>query len=282
MLYRIKPDGTLAEVLPVRMERPSYIHDFVVTERHLVFLLPPLHFQVEGEGETFLERHRWDGDAPTRWLVIDKSDLSKQRWFETPASFLFHFANGWEESGTLRLDASLYADASIMFEEQREVMWGRWPGRSLPQATTLSLELASGRVRQEARGLQSEFPSIDGRRMGRRHRYVFCLAQLPDAAAAHPLLNALARQDVDTGKTQLFRFPSHVIPEEHVFVARPGTSDPAAGWVIGTALDVRRAATQLSVFDAEHVDDGPVATLRLPYALPLGLHGRFVPAEGRV
>ena len=281
VLYRIRPDGTLAEAVPLPIARPSYIHDFVVTERHLVFLLPPLHYENEGDGETFLARHRWNGDAPSRWLVVEKSDLSKHRWFEAPASFHFHFANGWEDGGRIRVDASLYADASIVFDEQRTIMWGRWEGRSPAQATTLTLDLASGRVHQEERALLTEFPSIDGRDVGRRHRHVFSLAQLPRRDEAHPLLNALARQDVETGKTQVFRFPSHVIPEEHLFVSGPGNSGSGVGWVIGTALDVRRAATQLSVFDAEHVDDGPLATFRLPYALPLGLHGRFVPAAGR-
>jgi carotenoid cleavage dioxygenase len=32
----------------------------------------------------------------------------------------------------------------------------------------------------------------------------------------------------------------------------------------------------LSVFDAEHLADGPLAQASLPYVLPLGLHGQFV------
>jgi all-trans-8'-apo-beta-carotenal 15,15'-oxygenase len=32
------------------------------------------------------------------------------------------------------------------------------------------------------------------------------------------------------------------------------------------------------VFDAGAVDAGPVASVTLPYGLPLGLHGQFVPA----
>ncbi len=33
--------------------------------------------------------------------------------------------------------------------------------------------------------------------------------------------------------------------------------------------------TQINVFDAEHIDDGPVATARFPYSLPLGFHGKW-------
>ena len=276
VLYRIAPDGRLADVATLRVDRPSYLHDFVVTERHLVFVMPPLHFG--DEGDTFLARHRWDGNAPTRWLVVDKADLSKQRWFEAPAAFVFHFANAWDDGQGITVDTHLYADASIMFGPQRDVMWGRWDAsRILPEGTRLHLDLARGRVREERSGLHTEFPSVDPRLTGRRHRALFSLAQLDDAETHHPLLNALVRQDMDTGAVQRHRFPPDVVPEEHLFVPK-GAGDPAAGWVVGTALDAKRGVTQLSVFDAEHVDAGPVATLRLPYALPLGLHGRFVPA----
>jgi len=44
---------------------------------------------------------------------------------------------------------------------------------------------------------------------------------------------------------------------------------------MGTALDTRADNTVLSIFDAAHVSDGPIAQARLPYSLPLGLHGTF-------
>ena len=49
---------------------------------------------------------------------------------------------------------------------------------------------------------------------------------------------------------------------------------------IGSALDVAAQRMVLNVFDVTAVDAGPVATATLPYALPLGLHGKFVAAPG--
>ena len=53
---------------------------------------------------------------------------------------------------------------------------------------------------------------------------------------------------------------------------------PVDGWVLGTALDLARGTTQLAAFDAARLGEGPLAVARLPYALPLGFHGIFVPA----
>jgi len=62
--------------------------------------------------------------------------------------------------------------------------------------------------------------------------------------------------------------------EEHVFV--PDGAQP--GWIPGTALDFVQRTTVLSCFAADDLAAGPVAQARLPYALPPGLHGAFVPA----
>ena len=62
--------------------------------------------------------------------------------------------------------------------------------------------------------------------------------------------------------------------EEHLVVA--GQDARKAKWAVGTALDCRRRATVVAVYDLDDIASGPVASARLPYALPLGLHGTFL------
>ncbi|WP_366511541.1 carotenoid oxygenase family protein, partial [Maricaulis sp.] len=45
------------------------------------------------------------------------------------------------------------------------------------------------------------------------------------------------------------------------------------GWLVHTALNKRERATELHVFEARRLEDGPVASWRLPYACPFGFHG---------
>ena len=47
--------------------------------------------------------------------------------------------------------------------------------------------------------------------------------------------------------------------------------------MVGTAYHWPTERTALSVFDAQAVNAGPVARVTLPYGLPLGLHGQFIP-----
>ncbi len=282
LLFRISPAGALEGVWKIDLQPHAYVHDFVVTERHAVFLLPPLHWDPAAKGESFLERHTWKADAPTRILVVDKADPSRRRWLEMPACFVFHFANAWEEAdGTIRLDAFLYEDASILFREQREVMWGRWERWDAPSRhARLTLQPTRGRVREERVEGSGEFPRVDPRRVGRRHRYIYALTQLEGGERAHPLFDAVECRDLQTGERQSWGYPAGVIPEEHVFVPRSPTAPEGEGWLLGSALDSARGATQLRVFDAQALDAGPVALARLPYPLPIGFHGCFTAAQG--
>ena len=83
------------------------VHDFAVTARHLVFLLPPLRFSFDKfrAGTTFNESHEWIADAPLRVLNVEKADLHALRLFELPSGFVFHLGNACEDKGgSIRFD----------------------------------------------------------------------------------------------------------------------------------------------------------------------------------
>ena len=74
-----------------------------------------------------------------------------------------------------------------------------------------------------------------------------------------------------------WRYGARVFSEEHRFVPRPG-GRPGQGWLLGTLLDYEHGRSGVAVLDAEHVDDGPLATAWVPYTTPLGFHGWFAPS----
>ena len=279
VLYRIGRDGKLRQAVPVKLDRVPMIHDFVITDRHLVITLPPLYFE-RGAGPTILDSYVWRKDAPARVVIVDKSDLSRRRLLEMPAHFTFHYGNAWEDrGGVIRLDHARYADPSVMFSALRHVMRGQGrPG--LPARHQLvTIDPVKGRIdesRLTGRDFDVEFPRVDPRRMGRRYKAVTLLAREPNATSRHPLLNTVARLDIESGRIDGFTYDAHTIPEEHVFIPKGAGEDD--GWILGTSLDFRAGVTRLSVFDAARLRDGPLAVASLPYALPLGFHGTFVPA----
>ncbi len=280
--YRIDAAGKLDRVGKIAVTPLGMVHDFVVTANHLVFVLPPLVFDRErlGPDVSFLDAHVWRPELGTRVLAVRKDDFGQRRWWQLPAGFTFHFGNAWEDGETIRFDYCVAADASEVTESFREIMRGKWRPPNEPMRFA---QVALGRgdaVEQQVSDRAAEFPRVAPSVVGRRYRHVYSLAGAPaDRAEAGSFgYDRVARWDIESGEAETYIYGPGFIPEEHVFVPRPGAGTEADGWLIGTALDLERGVTQLAVFDAIRLADGPRAVARLPYPLPLGFHGIFVPA----
>ena len=81
-----------------------------------------------------------------------------------------------------------------------------------------------------------------------------------------------------TGKVDQFDYGAGTYLEEHIFVSDPQNSGDT-GWLIGLHHSISAGTTQLSVFNAFQLSDGPIATARLNQAMPSGLHGSFATTQ---
>ncbi len=274
VLYHIDRAGRLAKAGLVDTGPLGLVHDFVVTAKSLVIVIAPFHFDpARARDASVLDAHVWQPQAETRVLVVDKADFNRRRWHALPAGFGFHHGNGWEEAdGTIHFDLCHAADPGIVTETLRYVMKGELRP-SAPQRYTRFTLPPKGDGRIVERSGEAEFPRVAPAATGRRNRYVYTLGTAGGAGVWR--FRTVAKRDLETGALDSFDYGPGAIPEEHLFVPRPGGVREDDGWLIGTVLDWRRGATGLSVFDARAIPAGPVAQAWLPYPLPLGFHGCF-------
>ncbi len=274
LVYRIGRGGRRVEAALLPDFGPlGMAHDFVVTARHLVVLLTPFVIDGASGHATFLDAHSWQPGLGTRAVVVDKNTLKPVRRHELPPGFHFHHGNGWEEpDGTIRPGSVPGARPRLRDGGFPRRDAGR-PGLPVgPSRYRVAVLHPDGRAAIEdgAPGV-AEFPRIDERYTGRRHRRLFTLTG--DGAAAGWPLRAAARLDPELGAVDAWTYPRHQIPEEHVFVARG--PDEGEGWLIGPYIDTRRQTAGLNLFEAGRIADGPLWQGILPYPLPMALHGMF-------
>jgi len=275
-LYEIAPDGVLRRATVMPLVDAPMVHDFAVTAHHLVFLMPPLVFDRKRKeaGATFLDSHVWRPELGMRVLVVDKADWSRRQMLTLPAGFLFHVGNAWEQNTPngllIHIDYVRSDNAESVFTTNREVMRGRLArSDSESRLTVATLNLTTGQATQETFPFTAEFPCIDPRQVGLRHRNIVHATQ---RVPQRPGFGAIARTNIETGQSQRFIYGAQRMVEEHVFV--PDGNGP--GWILGTVLDIAQKKTVLSCFAADQLAAGPVAQATLSYPLPLGLHGIFV------
>lgn len=275
VLYEISPQGALLRHKLLDLPMPAMLHDFVVTERYLVFLLPPLTLDMQAlrGGSSMAAAMAWHANQATRVLVINKSDLSVRRILELPATMVFHFGNGWDEGEVIRLDYVQAPPMDKLNQEFGDLARGERPVDDRPSTMRLlRVDLGSGQLSLQARDESLEFPTVDPRVVTQRHRFVHypCSSGLDRWG-----FDALMRLDLDSGRRERFSLGSDCVVEEHVLVPRPGSRREGEGWLVGTGYDQRRRQSFLTVFDAEAITAGPVARVWLPYWVPYGFHGRF-------
>lgn len=280
-LYHVAGDGRLLCSRVLNVEQLPPTHDFAVTEHHLVFLLPPLILNKDRleSGVSFAESCQWSPALGMRVLTVDKRDWS-QCSYGLPPGCLFHVANAWEDKdGTIRLQYMRSEDPMSLLSGW-SVMRGEYRHQEGARLTSLVLDPRVGSAEQHTIGEQEgEFPAVALRHVAQRYEHVLCVERGTKRAVDVPGFDQIALVNVESGAADRFSYGDDWLVEEHLLIDAP--DDLAPRWIVGTALDIRADNTVLSVFDAAHVSDGPLAQARLPYSLPLGLHGTFRPNTAR-
>ncbi len=278
-LYHIGASGAVLQAGMVQVPKLAMVHDFVISGQHLIFLVPPYDLSAD-TSLSYAERHLWAGSGaqarPMRAVVVSKATLRVRKVFELDPRMAFHFGNAYDDGETTRLDVVLHdGDALAAFGA---LMGGVRQPNMLDRSYTaqITLDYASGKASQARLFGTSEFPRVMPQVVGQRHRK---LAVLSSAARNREhVLDTVNVVDTDTGKADSYQFDAGWLAEEHILVPRRNARSETDGYLVGVVQDTRRGETLLSVFDAAHVSDGPLALARLAYRTPICFHGNFLPA----
>jgi carotenoid cleavage dioxygenase len=280
-LYRIGADGRVLQAGVIAVPKLALLHDFAVSARHLVFVVPPYDVS-DDTGLSLAERHVWAGSGaharPTRVVVVAKDTLAIRRVYELPPRMVFHFGNAWDEAGGDVTHFDLVLHDGDLLAATYHVMEGvREPNRPAAHAAMrVTLDHRTGRTRTVHLLDGAEFPRVMPQVVGRRHRRLAALSS--DARQTSLTLDTVNVIDVDGGRSDAWRFGAGWRAEEHVLVPRKGARGETDGWLVGVAQDTTTGTSVLSVFDAARVHAGPVALARLPYRTPHCFHGNFLAA----
>jgi all-trans-8'-apo-beta-carotenal 15,15'-oxygenase len=286
-IYQIDANGKVANTqmakLPIdRKTHGGMNHDMAITERFIIVPMPPvtLHFDLMAQGKTSSDIMRLHKDAPLRIWVAPKGDVSKAQIFDLPHEMVFHVGNAYERvsaSGTeIAMNYVGSRNDNFLAGAAVAIMRGAHEPAGESVMRTVTMNLATGKASLATYGdAPEEFPRLDPRFIGRRADWLVTPTSWRTRKEAAHGFHALQVRNVESGKTTRFDYGDDFIVEEHVVVARPGATKELDGWIVGTAFDAKRQKTCVSVFDASHIANGPIARAWLPYGLPLGFHGNF-------
>jgi carotenoid cleavage dioxygenase len=301
----IDVEGRARRTVDIEVAGSPMMHDFSLTEGHVVFYDLPVTFDAKRAAEMTVPRalrlpvrlmlsaligrvripdpitarqpaprgsdrrlpYSWNPKHPARVGVMPREGTNADvRWFDVEPCYVFHPMNAYDEGDTIVLDVIRHPK---MFATDH-----LGPNEGPPTLDRWTVDLADGKVREsrfDDRG--QEFPRIDERLIGKRHRYGYTPG-FEDARGTGNLL----KHDLVGGNTQQRSFGVEKALGEFVF--HP-SSDGAAeddGVLMGYIYDRPTDRSELAILDAQTLQD--IASIKLPHRVPTGFHGNWVPSAG--
>jgi len=266
----VDASGELVHSTDIDLPNPIMMHDFVLTENHVVFLDSPAIFDVMNamNGGSMM---RWDPSQGTRIGVLPRgADGDQIKWIEIDPCYVVHFFNAWDDGDRIELRAPRFATMPGGFDFDNPT------GREEPMPWRWSIDPAAGTVKDEQTDDRSgEFPRVNDDQATRPTRYLY------NARARNWEFefefHGVIKYDLETGAAQERYYGDSEVSGEHVFAPDPDGTAEDDGWLLSFVTDRATDTTDLVVLDARDVAGDEVARVRIPRRVPLGFHANWFP-----
>ena len=302
----IGPDGRAKRTVDIDVTGSPMMHDFSLTERHVIFYDLPVTFDtrpivrayvpaplrapvglvlsslmgkvkapdpltaragatVRGNGPM---PYHWDPKYPARIGVMPRDGGNADvRWFDIAPCYVYHPLNAYDDGDSIVLDVVRHertfdTDANGPFESP--ITLDRW-----------RVDLSAGKVLEDRLDDRpQEFPRVDERLVGLRHRYGYAV-EARGSGDRPGTTEAIVKHDLVTGRTTRRSFGPNTSPGEMVFVPNGPDAAEDDGVLMGFVYYPESGRSDLTMLDAGTLDT--VAAIHLPNRVPNGFHGNWVP-----
>lgn len=264
-------DGSLVRRQEFEAPFSCMVHDFMVTENHVLFPILPLTGSLE-RAMSGKPPFAWEPEKGSHVGVMRRDgDVSAIRWFNTEACYVFHPLNAWEEGDKLYCDVMRY-DVAPLFPKADGSPGDKAAARLV--RWTFDLGGASDAIKEEPLDdLDGEFPRVDPRVETLKHRHGWYAADPTSSGTIRQC--AIAHMDFATGRRQLYELSGGDLTSEPVFVPRSADAAEGDGWLTAVIWRAGENRSDLAVFEAQDVAKGPIGIAEMPRRVPFGFHGNW-------
>jgi carotenoid cleavage dioxygenase-like enzyme len=264
-IYTVNPAGHITKEVWLKSPYLGIIHDIAITQRHIIIPVIARTTSLERlqSGEPMWE---WNGDLPTMVGVLPRDgDARDVRWFQGPARNTLHFLNAMDVGNSVQMDLP------VSDGERSPSQIKRW---------TFDLNSRNDRFVEELIATSNGvLARMDDRYLSLPYCYGFVGNSDPnlafDAARAggnRRVTNTYQRFDLTGGPTRTFYVGDTQSLQESGFVPRKGSTEEGDGYIMGIASNYAEMASELHIVDAQRMEDGAVAVIKLPFRLRGGTH----------
>jgi all-trans-8'-apo-beta-carotenal 15,15'-oxygenase len=286
-IYQLDDSGHGRKLVEIPLARTTFIHDFIATEKHLVFFSPPIHFnplRLLFGLDTLHSAMSWKPELGTEIIVVPIEDPQRWKTFTVDPFYQWHFLNAYERDNEIVIDVVRFPD----FDSNNwfgALVQPRPSSYVAGELWRVTLDPSAGTATSEPHWAHPcEFPRVAPAVEATRHTIGWLAAySCSDGKRVDRLPDAIAKVDVETGRESVWSSDGGVVSEP-IFVPKPGSGTARAeddGWVLALSYDPVHDASNITVLDARDPSAGPVARAWFDHHLPPTFHGMFAPTINR-
>jgi len=281
-IFQITPQGKIVWNAWVKAPYVGMLHDFAVTQKYIVLYAIPLAFdakQMQAGGIHW----SWDATLPTYFGVLRRGGDGKDvRWIKGPTRSSTHVMGAFSDGDKVYVDCEMSKSNPFPFMPMRDgASWDPVNGASriVRLSADLSKKKTSGyNIEEMYPEYLGALPRQDDRYNTMPYRYGFLGSPDPSADPAKKGNASYVRFDHQTRKTSVFNAGPNTTLAECCFAPRRKDAPEGDGYLMGVATRHDEGGrADLVILDAQHLQDGPVATVKLPIRAVGQIHGWFVP-----
>ena len=279
--FEITPGGKKVWEARVKVPYVGMLHDFAVTQNYIILYVIPMviaheqmakggiHWAWQSGGKTFLGAFRRDGDG---------SDI---RWFEGPERSATHVMGAWDDRGRIYIDVEMSESNPFPFMPMLD--GSPWdPVRGASYITRISANMngrsPSGYEMERLGPWQGALPRQDDRYNTQPYRYGFLGTRNANAPDPRQANAGYVRFDHSTKRQVFWDAGPGTSLAECCFAPKSATAAEGEGYLMGVATrQNENGRGDLVILDAQHLEDGPVAVVKLPVRAVGQVHGWWVP-----
>ena len=269
----LRPDGS-THAVDIELPGPRRPHDLGITARYSILHDFPVFFdealfQRTGKRVPLFQPH-----VPTRFGVIERFGTTP-RWFEFAPCYMLHVVTCYEEGDEVVMIGCRNPDPTLHPRREDGPIAAMLSGLNiLGQLHEWRMDLVTGATSERTLDTMNlEFPRVHPGRVGQRCRYAY-LQHIPVEIPS--TFDALVKVDLQTGAKQIHAYGPGIFGSEAPFVPRPGATAEDDGWLVTFVTDSNDWSSAVWIYDAQHVDAGPVCKLPLPVRVPAGFHATWL------
>ena len=272
--YRVNPAGTLVQIEPIELPRAVMMHDWNVTENHVVFMDLPIISDMNLAVETG-SPFGFKPEFGARLGVMPREGSNSDvRWFDIDPCYVFHPLNSYEDGNKIILHVCRQQEA--MVGGFQDIYGGE---TTVARLWKWTIDLELGSVKEEQiDDAPCDFPRIDDRRIGFKNDYGYFTTLETDVESL-TIGRHLLKYDLVNDKRLTHDLGENVTGGEALFVPRTANSSEDDGWVISLAYEAETDRSKLLIINSQDFESAPVAEIYAPQRVPNGAHGSWVSKE---